>query len=244
MGRRQDLPAVSGENCPICQEAVIGPPRPGRGVGLCARVHARRVHCVHGRGHRKGSAALPSMPRWPSSRNTSASAAGGDGGDRDGGRGPPGGRGAASTSGSRSDRPRAALGSNVEAMRSAEVAPKWMMPPRRWQRLYHQVPHAAEDDDQSTSPKTRAGQLDYPTSIEHPRHLPRGRRLPGHPMNVMFKLQTGPVDHRRTITAALSVHGRVSDSPYRTSHKIPSPPLPPLPRVCMRFPHSEVSPTR
>ena len=24
-----------------------------------------------------------------------------------------------------------------------------------------------------------AGQLDYPPSIEHPRHLPRGRRLPG-----------------------------------------------------------------
>ena len=49
--------------------------------------------------------------------------------------------------------------------------PSSMMPPRRWlQRLYHQVlvPHAAEDDDQSTSPKTRAGQLDYPTSIEHP----------------------------------------------------------------------------
>ena len=46
-------------------------------------------------------------------------------------------------------------------------------------------------DLQSTSPKfsrlrraknpraTRAGQLDYPPSIEHPRHLPRGRRLPG-----------------------------------------------------------------
>ena len=27
--------------------------------------------------------------------------------------------------------------------------------------------------------RARAGQLDYPPSIEHPRHLPRGRRLPG-----------------------------------------------------------------
>ena len=26
---------------------------------------------------------------------------------------------------------------------------------------------------------TRAGQLDYPPSIEHPRHLPRGRQYPG-----------------------------------------------------------------
>ena len=46
-------------------------------------------------------------------------------------------------------------------------------------------------DLQSISPKfsrlrraenlraTRAGQLDYPPSIEHPRHFPRGRRLPG-----------------------------------------------------------------
>jgi len=25
----------------------------------------------------------------------------------------------------------------------------------------------------------RAGQLDYPPSIEHPRHFPRGRRYPG-----------------------------------------------------------------
>ena len=27
--------------------------------------------------------------------------------------------------------------------------------------------------------KTHAGQLDYPPSIEHPRHLPRGREYPG-----------------------------------------------------------------
>ena len=33
--------------------------------------------------------------------------------------------------------------------------------------------------EQKTRAYMRAGQLDYPPSIEHPRHFPRGRRLPG-----------------------------------------------------------------
>ena len=60
-------------------------------------------------------------------------------------------------------------------------------------------------DLQSISPKfsrlrraenpraTRAGQLDYPPSIEHPRHFPRGRRYPGE-RNLSFMEMCGNVN--------------------------------------------------